>query len=149
MRATYSSLMNSRYFNPAFNSAIFDGPFRIYFSQFQESQALKIYFSLQEKLPAATQKAKDLHRTKGTNLLVMLYPTQDAFQMSFEGCKDFLVEESLGDDTLIGINGPFDDESLKLVLAAMDQAIEKWPVEHPLTAEDEIHHVTINEGPTA
>lgn len=127
MKVSYSSLMTSKFFNPAFNSAIFDGPFRIYFAQIHESLALKIYFSMQQKFPAAVQKAKDCHKAHGTNLLVMVYPSADAFQMSFEGERQFLIEDQLADDTLIGVNGPFEDEKLHSVLCAMEQAITRWP----------------------
>lgn len=127
MRVTYSSLMSSKFFNPAFNSAIFDGPFRIYFAQIHESLALKIYFSMQQKFPEAVQKAKEAHKSQGTNLLVMLYPSADAFQMSFEGQREFLIEDQLAGDTLVGINGPFEDDKLNQVLEAMDTAIRHWP----------------------
>jgi len=136
MRVTYSSLMSSKFFNPAFNSAIFDGPFRIYFAQIHESLALKIYFSMQQKFPEAVQKAKEVHKARGTNLLVMLYPSADAFQMSFEDQREFLIEDQLAEDTLIGINGPFEDEKLTQVLEALAAAISRWP--EPLVREFEV-----------
>lgn len=128
MRVTYSSLMNSKFFNPAFNSAIFDGPFRIYFAQVHESLALKIYFSLQQKFPQAIQRAKDVHKVQGTNLLVMLYPSADSFQMSFEGQRQFLVEDQLAGDTLVAINGPFEDDKLTQVLERLATCISRWPL---------------------
>lgn len=129
MSATYSSLMSSRFFNPAFNSAIFDGPLRIYFAQFHESLALKVYFSLQQKFPTMVALAKELHKQSGQNLLIMLYPSADSFQMSFEGERQFLVEDRLGEDTLIGINGPFEDEKLQHVLDRVVHCIEQWSLE--------------------
>lgn len=126
MKASYSSLMQSRFFSPAFNSAIFDGPVRIYFSQLHESLALKIYFSLQQKFPDALARAKDLHKTYGLNLLVMIYPTEDSFQLSFEGRNEFLIEDRLGDDTLLGINGPFEDDQLVTVLEGVVRCLRRW-----------------------
>ena len=126
MKASYSSLMQSRFFSPAFNSAIFDGPVRIYFSQLHESLALKIYFCLQQKYPEALARAKELHKVFGLNLLIMIYPTGDSFQMSFEGRSDFLIEDRLGDDTLLGINGPFEDDKLPEVLDGVVRCLRCW-----------------------
>lgn len=119
--------MTSKFFNPAFNSAIFDGPFRIYFAQVHENLALKVYFSLQQKFPVAVQKAKECHRAYGTNLLILVYPSADAFQMAFEGERQFLIEDQLGEDTLLAINGPFEDEKLHEVLDAAADALARWP----------------------
>ena len=77
MKSTYSYLMQSKYFNPAFNSAIFDGPVRIYFAQFQESFALKIYFHMQNQFKDELARAKDLAKTINSNLLIMVYPSAD------------------------------------------------------------------------
>ncbi len=132
---TSSGLMTSKYFNPAFNSAIFDGPFRIYFAQVHENIALKIYFSLQQKFPAEVEKAKNCHRAQGTNLLIMLYPSADAFQMSFEGKRQFLIEEQWGEDTLLAINGPFEDEKLHEVLEGAARCLAQWPL--PVEAHHE------------
>ncbi len=123
MKATYSNLMNSRFFNPAFNSAIFDGPIRIYFAQFHEQLALKIYFSLQQQFPELLARAKTKQRTDRNNTLVMLYPSSEAFHMSFDSNSDFVVEDHLGEDKLIGINGPFEDDRLPEVLARIADVI--------------------------
>ncbi len=139
MGASYSNLMQSRFFSPAFNSAIFDGPVRIYFSQLHESLALKIYFSLQQKFPDALARAKDLHKTFGLNLLVMIYPTEDSFQLSFEGSKEFIVEDQLGDDTLLGINGPFEDERLLAVLGEVVRCLNNWESSVERLENSEIH----------
>lgn len=138
MRANYSSLMSSRFFNPAFNSAIFDGPVRIYFAQMHESLALKIYFSLQQKFPEIVAFAKEQHKATAQTMLVMLYPSPDAFQMSFEGQREFLVEDRLSEDTLIGINGPFEDEKLNDVLQAITRSIQSWP--HLRASHQDIEH---------
>lgn len=141
MKASYSSLMQSRFFTPAFNSAIFDGPVRIYFSQVHESLALKVYFSLQQKYPDVLARSKELHKLFGVNLLIMIYPTEDSFQLSFEGKNDFLIEDHLGEDTLLGINGPFEDERLPEVLDGVTHCLRHWETliadskSRPLVAE--------------
>lgn len=130
MKSAYSTLMQSKFFNPAFNSAIFDGPVRIYFSQIHESLALKIYFSLQQKAQDTLSHAKEIQKQSGKNLLVMLYPNHDAFHMSFEeqpeGDNQFLAFDHLEDDSIIGINGPFEDHQLENVVAAVQKSIQGW-----------------------
>ncbi len=126
MKGTYSALMQSRFFNPAFNSAIFDGPVRIYFAQFHESLALKIYFSLQQNFGEQMAKAKELHKVLDRTVLVMLYPSSDSFQMSFEGGRGLSSQDDLYEDTIIGVNGPFEDDQLPLLLQQITQAFKDW-----------------------
>lgn len=126
MKATYSALMNSRFFNPAFNSAIFDGPVRIYFAQCHESLALKIYFSLQHKFPEEMATAKELYKKLGSNVLVMIYPTTESFSMSFEDSQSFLQEGELHGDSVVGVNGPFEDEKLSEVLDSVLHCLRSW-----------------------
>ena len=130
MRSTYSTLMQSRFFNPAFNSAIFDGPVRIYFTQAQESLALKIYFYLQQKFPEALNHAKSVHPDVGRNILVMIYPSSDSFQLSFEGHSDFMVQDELADDVLLGINGPFEDDQLPQIAERISEIFLTWEADH-------------------
>jgi hypothetical protein len=118
--------MQSKFFNPAFNSAIFDGPVRIYFAQFHESLALKIYFSLQQNFAAELAKAKEMHQQYGRTVLVMLYPSEESFSMSFENEPHFLAVDDLMDDTVIGVNGPFEDEKLGEVLDQVLSAMKNW-----------------------
>lgn len=136
MKATYSTLMQSKFFNPAFNSAIFDGPVRIYFAQFHESLALKIYFALQQKFAAELAKAKETHQEMGRTVLVMLYPSEESFSMSFENEPDFLAIDDLFDDTIIGVNGPFEDDKLSTVLNKVVGAMKNWEtLPRPMLAE--------------
>lgn len=125
MKGSYAALMQSKYFNPAFNSAIFDGPVRIYFAQPHEALALKIYFQLQQRHQMELQRAKDLAKNLDRSILVMIYPTAESFENSFDS-KNFIQMESLQEDTIIGINGPFEDDKLDQVLATTVEAIEVW-----------------------
>src|SRR5882757_480859 len=99
MKSSYSTLMQSKFFNPAFNSAIFDGPVRIYFAQSHEALALKIYFALQQQFSGELARAKELHKFLERTVLVMLYPTVDSFQMSFES-PELVACEKLSEDTI-------------------------------------------------
>lgn len=73
-------ITQSPFYSPAFNGAIFDGPLRLYFSQSQEALALKFYFELRSK----TQDLSELWpRTGGPSLYVMIYPTDETFDLCF------------------------------------------------------------------
>lgn len=129
MRSSYSSLMQSKYFNPAFNSAIFDGPVRIYFAQFHEALALKIYFMVQQKLVKELAQAKEMAKNSGANILVMVYPTAESFGLSFEDHTQTVTPfetERWNEDVVIGLRGPVDDEKLDLLIETLRMAMESW-----------------------
>lgn len=127
MKGTYSTLMHSKFFNPAFNSAIFDGPIRIYFAQFQESMALKIYFQLQQNCSDLVAVAKSISKETNQTILVMLYPNSESFKMSFEAENHGSIQtDYLSGDSVIGVNGPVDDASLPLILNQIKISIEEW-----------------------
>jgi len=129
MKSSYSTLMQSKFFNPAFNSAIFDGPIRIYFAQFHEALALKIYFVIQQKLQDQVARAKEISRASGANILVMLYPSEESFLMSFEGENDKahpLALEKWNEDIVVGIRGPLEDKHLDLLVDTIAMAIQNW-----------------------
>lgn len=129
MKSNYSTLMQSKFFNPAFNSAIFDGPIRIYFAQFHESLALKIYFMIQQKLGEHVARAKEISKATGANILVMVYPTEESFLLSFEAQNKNtqpLALEKWNEDVVVGLRGPIDDQHLDLVVDTIGLAIQNW-----------------------
>ena len=127
MKGTYSTLMHSKFFNPAFNSAIFDGPIRIYFAQFQESMALKIYFQLQQNYSDLVAAAKSISKETNQTVLVMLYPNSESFKVSFEGeAAKAIQTDYLSGDSVIGVNGPIEDAHLPLILNQIKLSIEEW-----------------------
>jgi len=128
MRSSYTTLMQSKYFSPAFNSAIFDGPVRIYFAQFHEALALKIYFLIQQKLTTELAAAKDRAKASGANILVMIYPTGDSFELSFESCpvKGPLEVEKWNEDVVMGLRGPIEDEHMDFFVETLRLTMENW-----------------------
>ena len=121
--------MQSKYFSPAFNSAIFDGPVRIYFAQFHEALALKIYFLIQQKLSAEMVQAKEISKSSGANILVMIYPTEDSFLLSFEngaGQAGPLMIERFNEDVVIGLRGPIEDSNLDLLVETLQMTVQNW-----------------------
>lgn len=141
MRSSYSTLMQSKYFNPAFNSAIFDGPIRIYFAQFHEPLALKIYFMIQQQLIQEMSRAKEVSKASGANILVMIYPTTESFTLSFDGKPtDTPFEtEKWNEDVVIGLRGPIEDGRLELLMESLRLTMNNWrpamPVQNSGLAE--------------
>lgn len=129
MRSSYSALMQSRFFNPAFNSAIFDGPVRIYFAQFHESAALKVYFLTQQKLVSELARAKEVSKQAHANILVMMYPSVDSFELSFDESTDlenkFCISQ-LHEDVVIGVRGPIEDSDLEPMMNLLGDVLRKW-----------------------
>lgn len=124
--------MHSKFFTPAFNSAIFDGPVRIYFAQFHEALALKVYFHLQNRFKSEMTLAKDLSKKTGANLLIMIYPTEENFRYAFEESaqkKDLFALDELYADTIIGVNGPLEDELMEQLFPIVCDVIAKWESE--------------------
>jgi hypothetical protein len=119
MRSNYTPLMQTKYFSPAFNSAIFDGPVRIYFAQFHESFALKVYFLIQQKMMSedrqeqASELKKLLVSTK-TNVLVMVYASMESFGYSFPQSKSekFWSYDHLQGDLVVGLQRPLEDDEI-------------------------------------
>lgn len=123
--ATY--VTQSRFFTPAFNAAIFDGPIRIYFAQYQEAQALKLYFNLQERFGEVRKQARGIFKERGTNIFVMIYPSEDLFDESFADLQadpntagSLIVRDRLGRDYVVGVRGPLEDDDLAALCREMD-----------------------------
>lgn len=142
MRETVTYVTQSKFFSPAFNAAIFDGPIRIYFAQYQESQALKIYFSLQERFQEARKSARGIFKDRARNIFVMLYPTDETFHLSFtdsatsdadsavdvtQGAGAWadrsIVRTRLGQDFVVGVRGPLDETELEHLYDEMDSIV--------------------------
>jgi len=98
---------DSRFFSREFNTAIIDGPLRIYFADRQESEALKIYFDIQEVLAKGGMRLDSLPVEK-QNVFLMLYPTQQTFKDAFENDED-LAFGNFGEHLVLGVNGPYNE----------------------------------------
>jgi hypothetical protein len=106
----------SKFFSACFNAAIFDGPVRIYFAQYQEPQALKIYFQIQQRLHLASADARSRLRQQGCHVFVMLYPTSQLFDETFGESigtgavsAPWIQRQKLGKDFVVGVRGPIED----------------------------------------
>lgn len=138
---TVTYVTQSRFFSPVFNAAIFDGPIRIYFAQFQEAAALKLYYNLQERFSEVRKQARGIFKERGQNIFVMMYPNEETFDLSFpddptptgagaeagrpqrtlNGTQ--IVRTRLGSDYVVGVRGPVNDEELENLCREMDQIV--------------------------
>lgn len=118
-------ITQSKYFTPAFNAAIFDGPIRIYFAQFQEAQALKIYFILQERFADLRTQTRGIFKDRSRNIFVMMYPSRESFENSFveTNSNRVIVTEYLGTDSVIGVCGPVEDSIFSELCGEVEQAV--------------------------
>jgi hypothetical protein len=138
MKELSTYVTQSKFFTPEFNAAIFDGPIRIYFAQYQEAQALKVYFNLQERFGEIRRAARGPFRDLGRSIFVMLYPTEKTFDVSFiedsgapsamgtsEGAEagSEVAQGRLGEDYVVGVRGPLDDDRIERLYAEMDAIV--------------------------
>jgi hypothetical protein len=146
-REPITYVTQSKFFSPAFNAAIFDGPIRIYFAQHQESLALKVYFHLQERFCDIRKEVRGQLRDRARNVFVMLYPTLETFDLSFKGDDANLsaldvsaeslasgagawsgrqvVKTRLGQDFVVGVRGPLDEDDFQELDHELDSIFRK------------------------
>ncbi|MDZ4676700.1 MAG: hypothetical protein SGI74_04245 [Oligoflexia bacterium] len=121
----------SRFFTTDFNTAIIDGPLRIYFADRQESEALRIYFNIQETLMQTGMKLDSLPLDI-PNMYLMLYPTKISYSEVFEKDDD-LAAEQFGDHLIMGIQGDNSPEissndRLQLISQRVRNVFQAWPI---------------------
>ena len=118
-------LTQSRYYSPAFNAAVFDGPIRIYFAQHQEALALKVYFQLQQYLKETYATFRKTFKQHGQTVFLMLYPTLESFENSFShDSMEHVIAERLGDDYVLGVRGPLGDENYDEIFATVKSILQ-------------------------
>lgn len=127
MKSSYTPLMQSKYFSVAFNSAIFDGPYRIYFSQFHESFALKIYFLLQQRTGTEFSSLRSHSQKSKVNFYIMIYPHPESFDYSFEegGVESLWSTEKWNRDLVMGLKRPLEDHEVPQFIDEVARAVFK------------------------
>ncbi|MBC7457630.1 MAG: hypothetical protein H7235_05085 [Bdellovibrionaceae bacterium] len=110
MAASYSSFLASQFYSPVFNTALFDGAFRIYFSQSYESTALKIYHLLQsENVELWTQYKKWSEKTK-KNAFILIYPSKKDVGIAFDEYKPTPICIEWDEGLVIGLENTFETD---------------------------------------
>jgi hypothetical protein len=126
MAATYSSFMTTRFYSPVFNTALFDGPLRIYFSQSYESAALKVYHLLQSQYPEQWNRLKECSQQSKEHVFLMMYPEKKDLEMIFtDGIKAIHAQE-WEEGLAIGFCQPQDDLELTHQLDSINKSIDMW-----------------------
>lgn len=128
MKAPFSALTQSRFFHTGFNSAIFDGPVRIYFVQFHEDIALRIYFALQDQLSSWFNSLKDYDRSFGSTVLLMVYPTEADFHNAFPHYSReqeiFMAQDMWEGEKVFGVMAEKVEEQLQTIVDRFRQIFE-------------------------
>lgn len=127
-------LTQSRYYSPAFNAAVFDGPVRIYFAQHQEPLALKIYFMLQQHLKETYAIFRKSFKSHGQTIFLMLYPTAESFAHAFKSENHTVQTEKLGEDHVIGVRGPLHDDQFDVLFEQVKAILQELPLTPELAA---------------
>ena len=124
--AQYAALAGSGFLCAAFNSAIFDGPVRIYFSQIHEPTALKIYLLLQQAFEGNLTNVKAVLTHPESNLMVMIYPDAETRQLSFpnENCQELALMNLWEEHLIIGMSLPIDDDDIAVVCQLIGKCLK-------------------------
>lgn len=126
MAATYSSFMTTRFYSPVFNTALFDGPIRIYFSQSYESAALKIYHLLQTQYVELWDQLKDCSNRSKEHIFLMMYPDKSDVEMVFSEKARAVQSQEWEEGLAIGFNQPQDDLELTHQMDGITKSISLW-----------------------
>ena len=126
MAATYSSFMTTRFYSPVFNTALFDGPIRIYFSQSYESSALKVYHLLQTEYQEQWAQLKQCSSKSKEHVFLMMYPEKKDLEMVFSENLKLIHSQEWEEGLAIGFCQPHDDLELTHQLDTIARAIATW-----------------------
>lgn len=109
MAASYSSFLTSPFYSPVFNTALFDGAFRIYFSQSYESTALKIYHIIQTDHKALWNEYKKWSDRTRKNIFILIYPSKTDVGLAFSDNSETPVMSTWDEGLIIGIENTLEN----------------------------------------
>ena len=148
MAATYSSFMTTRFYSPVFNTALFDGPFRIYFSQAYESSALKMYHLLQTEYESLWNEVKAWSQTNKEHIFLLIYPDVESAESIFSKSSiNQAVTEADGslymqdweEGVAFGLVQPTEEDHLSEQLTYIKKNLTTWLQQQTLLGSN---HVT-------
>lgn len=129
MQPGFSAITTSKYYHPSFNSAIFDGPIRIYFVQFHETFALNIYFQIQECFKESIVQLKDMAKKNESTVAIMIYPTEDSYLKAFELTSNEptpLLKSKKGRESIIGMLAPITETNVSQLMDELSDIFKLW-----------------------
>lgn len=126
MAATYSSFMTTRFYNSKFNTALFDGPIRIYFSKNYESTALKIYHLLHSQyLEQWSQLWESSYKLK-EHVFLMIYSDKNDLESVFSEGSKLIQSQEWEEGLAIGFYQTQDDLELVNQIEMMSRMMTSW-----------------------
>jgi len=98
-------IVESVYYSKSFDGAIFDGPFRIYFAQYQEQRGLELFHHLIHTYTSYNKDIKRLNRNFKRKVFMFMYPDsveKNRYQPKGDQNKVFITP--FKSDYIIGFN---------------------------------------------
>ena len=101
---------------------------RMYFSQQQEPDALRLYFRLQE-LVSRVEGLGGFEPSE-PHLFVMLYPNEETFAQSFDGihAPNTAALETLGKNLVVGLRGPVAESEIDQLLEQLEDELSRFQI---------------------
>ncbi|MBT4760897.1 MAG: hypothetical protein HOO06_04290 [Bdellovibrionaceae bacterium] len=130
-------ITQSKYYSPIFDVAVFDGPFRIYFSQNQETVALKTYYRIKKNLEF--QFSEKVLQQNQNVLFLMIYPDKESFSAVFNESQDNIGVGKVGDRHVVGVYREHDEEDIETKLSqVLISMVKSWNLAAPAANNDDI-----------
>tara|TARA_B100000749_G_scaffold280887_1_gene279926 strand:+ start:174164 stop:174646 length:483 start_codon:yes stop_codon:yes gene_type:complete len=133
-----TTLTNSRFYSASLNAAVFDGPFRIYFSQTQEAFALNVYFRLQRELTSTFERAKMVAPRLGRNIFIMIYPDESVLLSCFDH-RDVMspvVLDKLNEDPLFGMLAGVSENEVNVLFQKIQRLVDEYSCEYEKSSKE-------------
>ena len=127
MNDSVLTLTQSKYYSPALNTAIFDGPFRIYFAQNDEEVALKVYCLVQQKLGSLYERVKN-NSNPEQNIFIVLHPEDDIFNHALESeqIEKGILKEDYNSDPIFVLDPKLEDRLLDPMFTEIKSIVQGW-----------------------
>lgn len=131
MAATYSSFITTRFYSPVFNTALFDGAFRIYFAQSYESSALKIYHLLQTEHTELWDAVKAWSMQTREHIFLLIYPDISSIEVVFDPVdmlkgSQGVFAKNWDEGLVIGMCQPSESASVQLQIEDVRKYLTTW-----------------------
>ena len=126
MAATYSSFMTTRFYSPIFNTALFDGPIRIYFYKNYESMALKIYHLLQTQYVEQWSHLRESSSKFQEHIFLMMYSDKNDLDAVFTDKTKLIQAQEWEEGLAIGFCQPQDELELINHLEVITKLMTSW-----------------------
>ncbi len=131
MAATYSSFITTRFYSPVFNTALFDGAFRIYFSQSYESSALKIYHLLQTEHTDLWNAVKAWSMLTREHIFLLIYPDVASIEAVFDAADMLkgnhgVFAKNWDEGLAIGMCQPTESVNVQLQIEDVRKYLTTW-----------------------